>query len=121
MIDHIGIDVKDFAKSKAFYEKALAPLGYEKIKEFDFEGGIAGFGIGGKPDFWIGKGGNRQEIHVAFRATSRKQVDDFYAAAIAAGGTDNGKPGLRPEYHANYYGGFVIDFDGNNVEAAFHG
>ena len=121
MIDHIGISVTDVAKAIEFYTKALAPLGYElvmKIDEGDFHG--AGFGETKKPDFWIGQGKPADRIHVAFATKSRKVVDAFYAAAIAAGGTDNGKPGPRPEYHPNYYGAFVRDADGHNIEAVCH-
>jgi len=118
MIDHTGVTVADFAKSKAFYRAALAPLDYEMLMVW---GQIAGFGVPPKPDFWIGQGiPNAPSIHVAFRAKSRAQVDAFYKAAIAAGGRDNGPPGLRPHYHANYYGAFVLDPDGHNVEAVCH-
>jgi catechol 2,3-dioxygenase-like lactoylglutathione lyase family enzyme len=125
MIDHTGLSVSDFAKSKVFYEKALAPLGYRILVEFGVEVtgsvDVAGFGAPPKPDFWIAHGEpNRPPIHVAFRAESRAIVDRFYAAAIAAGGSDNGAPGLRPHYHDNYYGGFVLDHDGNNIEAVCH-
>lgn len=118
MIDHIGIAVSDLERSVAFYTKALAPLGYTLIMKFD--GMAAGFGIAGKPDFWIGAGGAKQATHVAFRATGRAVVRDFYAAAIAAGGKDNGPPGPRPQYHEHYYGGFVLDPDGHNIEAVCH-
>ena len=117
MIDHIGLAVSDLDKSIAFYTKALAPLGYSLILKFDF---AAGFGIGGKPDFWIGKGAPKDAIHVAFRASGRAQVRAFYDAAMAAGGTDNGAPGPRPHYHEHYYGAFVRDPDGHNVEAVCH-
>ena len=118
MIDHTGLNVSDFAKSKAFYRAALKPLGYEALMEGE---GFAGFGVAPKPDFWIGEGApNVPPIHVAFGAGSRAQVDAFYKAAMAAGGRDNGAPGLRPQYHPNYYGAFVLDPDGNNVEAVCH-
>ena len=118
MIDHIGMSVTDVAKSKAFYRSALAPLGYEVIMEF---AGDVGFGVPPKPDFWIGRAGaDVFPTHVAFRADNRKQVDAFYKAATAAGGRDNGPPGLRPDYHPNYYGAFVLDPDGNNIEAVCH-
>jgi catechol 2,3-dioxygenase-like lactoylglutathione lyase family enzyme len=116
MIDHIGIGVSDFAKAKAFYQKALAPLGYTIVMEVE---GAAGFGAEGKPDFWIGLG-KTAPLHVAFAAPDRATVDRFYAAAMAAGGCDNGPPGLRPHYHPNYYGAFVLDPDGMNVEAVCH-
>jgi catechol 2,3-dioxygenase-like lactoylglutathione lyase family enzyme len=117
MIDHIGIPVSDLERSVAFYTKALAPLGYTLIMKFPF---AAGFGIAGKPDFWIGPGEVKQTIHVAFRASGRKLVRDFYAAAMEAGGKDNGPPGVRPIYHEHYYGGFVLDPDGHNIEAVCH-
>lgn len=117
MIDHIGIAVSDLDKSIAFYTKALAPLGYTLIMKWEQH---AGFGIAGKPDFWIGKGEVKHGIHVAFRATGRALVREFYAAAIAAGGKDNGGPGVRTHYHEHYYGAFVHDPDGHNVEACCH-
>jgi catechol 2,3-dioxygenase-like lactoylglutathione lyase family enzyme len=118
MLDHIGIDVQDYARSKAFYQAALAPLGYELIMEVE---GWAGFGAGGKPDFWI-KGGMQTvpRIHVAFRGDSRAAVRAFYDAALRAGARDNGPPGIRAHYHPNYYGAFVIDPDGHNIEAVCH-
>ena len=129
MLDHIGFAVADFAKAKAFYAKALAPLGIGIVVEVTPEqtGGSAhaGFGEGDKAYFWIGSGAAQptgsRSLHVAFVAPDRKTVDAFYRAAIAAGGRDNGAPGLRPHYHATYYGAFVLDADGNNVEAVCHG
>jgi catechol 2,3-dioxygenase-like lactoylglutathione lyase family enzyme len=124
MIDHIGFPVADYARSKTFYLKALAPLGYSLVMEVQQdqnESPAAGFGIDGKPDFWIGgEGGLNRAMHVAITAKDRAVVDDFYRAAIAAGGKDNGAPGLRPHYHPNYYGAFVLDPDGHNVEAVCH-
>ncbi|HEY1721659.1 MAG TPA: VOC family protein [Magnetospirillaceae bacterium] len=127
MLDHMGFAVRDFAKSKAFYQKTLAPLGIAIVKEVTPEqsGGYtgAGFGDGGKPYFWIGAGkdsAGSHNVHVAFVAPDRKTVDAFYKAAMAAGGSDNGGPGLRPHYHPNYYGAFVHDPEGNNVEAVCH-
>ena len=118
MIDHIGVDITDFARSKAFYTAALAPLGYELIMEWQT---FAGFGEKKKPDFWVGvAAGTPRKVHVAFRAPTRKIVDAFYAAAIAAGGKDNGPPGVRPHYHEHYYGAFVLDPDGHNIEAVCH-
>jgi catechol 2,3-dioxygenase-like lactoylglutathione lyase family enzyme len=118
MIDHTGVSVSDVAKSKAFYRAALAPLGYSLLMEFEQ---FAGFGVAPKPDFWIGQGvPNAPRVHVAFRAETRAQVDAFHRAAMAAGGRDNGPPGLRPHYHDNYYGAFVLDPDGHNVEAVCH-
>jgi catechol 2,3-dioxygenase-like lactoylglutathione lyase family enzyme len=118
MIDHIGIAVSDLDKSIAFYTKALAPLGYTLIMKY--EGFAAGFGIAGKPDFWLGKGAPKDSIHVALRAGGRAQVRVFYEAAMAAGGKDNGAPGVRPQYHEHYYGAFVHDPDGHNIEAVCH-
>ena len=118
MIDHIGVSVSDFERSVEFYKKALAPLGYELIKSF--AGVAAGFGVAPKPDFWIGKGDVKQHVHVAIRASGRAQVRAFYEAAIAAGGKDNGAPGVRPHYHEHYYGAFVTDPDGHNIEAVCH-
>jgi catechol 2,3-dioxygenase-like lactoylglutathione lyase family enzyme len=125
MIDHAGITVSDFVKSKAFYGRALAPIGYELLLELpaSVTGSIdlAGFGVRPKPDFWIAVGKpNVPPAHIAFRAESRALVDAFYNEAIAAGGRDNGAPGLRPHYHTNYYGAFVLDPDGHNIEAVCH-
>ena len=125
MIDHIGFSVSDYSRAKAFYTSALAPLGYSLIMEVTQEQSgqdpAAGFGVDGKPDFWIGgEGGLNKPVHVAIRAESRDMVDAFYKAAMAAGGRDNGAPGLRPHYHPNYYGAFVLDPDGHNIEAVCH-
>ncbi len=118
MIDHVGLPVSDFERSKAFYSAALAPLGYALVLEFP---GAAGFGAGGKPDFWISSGdASAAPVHVAISSPDRKTVDAFHEAALAAGGRDNGAPGPRPEYHPDYYGAFVLDPDGNNVEAVCH-
>ena len=125
MIDHVGFEVSDFARSKAFYEQALEPLGIRLMME-PVEGASAGFGKdterGPKPFFWIGSRGRPavKGTHVAFGVRTPEQVDAFHAAALAAGGTDNGAPGLRPIYHPGYYGAFVLDPDGNNVEAVCH-
>ncbi len=127
MLDHIGIDVSDLERSKAFYEAALAPLRYRLIKEAP-QRPAAGFGVaqghGKSPDpagdFWIAQGTSTPSVHVAFNAASRAEVDAFHKAALAAGGRDNGPPGLRPQYHGNYYGAFVLDPDGYNVEAVCH-
>ena len=119
ILDHIGITVANFARSRAFYAAALAPLGMREVMGFE---GIAGFGRD-RPEFWIGEGRASEtapRLHIAFAATTRAQVDAFHRAAIAAGGTDNGPPGPRPHYHPNYYGAFVLDFDGTNVEAVCH-
>lgn len=118
ILDHIGYNVRDFARSKAFYEKALAPLSITVLVEGE---GWAMMGRDGKPQFWFGAMGPPQTgVHLAFAAVDRDQVRRFHAAALLAGGTDNGGPGLRPQYHANYYGAFAIDPDGNNVEAVCH-
>ena len=116
MIDHVGLDVRDLEAAKAFYEQALAPLGYSKLSEYPE---AVGFGEPGKPDFWIAQRGTPGTSHVAIRARDRAAVDAFHEAALAAGGKDNGAPGLRP-YHDTYYGAFVLDPDGNNVEAVCH-
>ena len=124
MIDHTGVSVRDFARSKAFYAGALAPLGYEVILEFPAatgHSGMAGMGTPPKPDFWvIGGEPNVPPVHIAFRTGSRALVDAFYKAAIAAGGRDNGPPGIRAHYHPNYYGAYVLDPDGHNIEAVCH-
>jgi len=118
MIDHVGLRVSDYAASRAFYEAALRPLGYAPVMEMER---ACGFGIGGKPDFWIIEGTPpAAPVHVAFASPDRQTVDAFHAAALAAGGRDNGAPGLRPHYHEHYYGAFVLDPDGNNVEAVCH-
>jgi catechol 2,3-dioxygenase-like lactoylglutathione lyase family enzyme len=124
MIDHIGFSVSDYPRAKAFYEKALSPLGYVLIMEVRQDANdapAAGFGAGGKPDFWIGgEGGLNKPVHIAITAKDRPTVDAFYKAALSAGAKDNGAPGLRPHYHANYYGAFVLDPDGHNIEAVCH-
>jgi catechol 2,3-dioxygenase-like lactoylglutathione lyase family enzyme len=124
MIDHLGFSVSDYARARAFYEKALAPLGYVLVMETTAqETGkpAAGFGADGKPDFWIGDEGKLDKpLHIAIVAEDRATVDAFYRAALAAGGRDNGPPGVRPQYHPNYYGAFVLDPDGHNIEAVCH-
>jgi catechol 2,3-dioxygenase-like lactoylglutathione lyase family enzyme len=125
MIDHTGVSVSDIAKSTEFYTKALSAIGYALLLEFPASvtghTDVAGFGEPQKPDFWISKGvPNHPPIHVAFRVSSRAQVDAFYKAAMAAGGRDNGAPGTRPHYHEHYYGAFVLDPDGHNIEAVCH-
>jgi len=119
MIDHSGFHVSDIEKSKAFYEKALAPLGYAVISEFP-EWKVVGLGVGGKSDFWLVGDGADHPNHIAFAAASKEVVDAFYTAGIANGGTDNGAPGYRQNYTAGYYAAFVKDVDGHNVEAVFH-
>jgi len=119
MIDHTGIQVADLARSIEFYTKALAPLDYTLIMKV--QNVAAGFGVAGKPDFWVaGVGAPTDKIHIAFRAKGRAEVRAFYEAAMAAGGTDNGPPGVRPHYHEHYYGAFVRDPDGHNIEAVCH-
>lgn len=118
MIDHIGFGVSDYARSKDFFLKALAPLGFGVVMEV--EGGV-GIGPKGDPLLWLAPDAPAPgPLHLAFTAATRADVDAFHAAALAAGGKDNGKPGLRPHYHANYYGAFVIGPDGHNVEAVCH-
>lgn len=126
MIDHIGFPVSDYARSKAFYNHVLAPLGYGLVLEVtpEMTGGQdshAGFGLRSRPQFWISSGDAlRGRMHICFQANTRAQVNAFHVAALAAGGSDNGAPGLRPHYHENYYGAFIIDPDGHNIEAVCH-
>jgi catechol 2,3-dioxygenase-like lactoylglutathione lyase family enzyme len=117
-IDHIGLAVKDFGKSFAFYKKALEPLGWV-AQSVDEAAGTAGFGEPGAPVLWLakGKGG---PVHLAFEAKDQKAVKAFHAAACAAGGKDNGAPGLRADYGPGYFAAFAFDPDGNNVEAVVH-
>lgn len=130
IVDHLTLPVHDYARSKAFYTAALAPLGVELVMEWAT---FAGFGVAKKPSFWIGEAkvtegsywrpehrAGAAPVHVAFVAGDRAAVDAFHAAALAAGGVDHGAPGLRPEYHPGYYGAFVLDPDGHNVEAVHH-
>jgi len=123
MLDHVGIEVSDLERSRAFYEAALEPLGIERLMEFP---GAVGLGKetehGPKPFFWLTERGRDavSVAHIAFGARETAQVDAFHAAALAAGGRDNGAPGLRPHYHPNYYGAFILDPDGFNVEAVCH-
>jgi len=125
MLDHVGFAVTDLEKARNFYQKALSPLGIMLIYDITAEQtdgeAYLGFGEDQKPYFWVGTGdrfGGR--LHVAFLAETRAVVDKFYKAALASGGKDNGAPGLRPHYHKNYYGAFVLDPDGNNIEAVCH-
>jgi catechol 2,3-dioxygenase-like lactoylglutathione lyase family enzyme len=125
MIDHIGFPVSDYQRAKAFYTRALAPLGYSLIMEVtqdDRPGELAaGFGANDKADFWIGgEGALNKPVHIAILAKDRATVDAFYKAALAAGGRDNGAPGVRAHYHPTYYGAFVLDPDGHNIEAVCH-
>ena len=120
MIDHVGLAVADYARSKAFYARALTPLGFVLLMEFS--AAAAGFGRpDGKPSFFLEAEGEpaRGRLHIAFEAETRAQVDAFHAAAVEAGGVDNGAPGLR-WYHPNYYGAYVFDPDGHNIEAVCH-
>ncbi|MBV9433518.1 MAG: VOC family protein [Hyphomicrobiales bacterium] len=122
MLDHVGFPVSDYERSRAFYKRALEPLGIELIVELPPQkaGGNAhaGFGRKGRAQFWIGTGKALQgQLHVAFEAASRGEVDAFHAAALRDGASDNGTPGLRPQYHPDYYGAFVLDPDGHNIEA----
>jgi catechol 2,3-dioxygenase-like lactoylglutathione lyase family enzyme len=127
ILDHVTLVVSDYDRSKAFYEKALAPLGIRRLMEF---GQAAGFGKDGKPVFWIGTGPasfQRPEhlrlitpTHIAFVAADRGEVEAFYEAALAAGGKDFGAPGVRAHYHPRYFGAFVLDPDGHDIEAVFH-
>jgi catechol 2,3-dioxygenase-like lactoylglutathione lyase family enzyme len=124
VIDHLGLDVGDYRKSRDFYAAALAPLGYDVKQELPAEPpdvpDRAGFGAT-HPVFWIAGGGPVERLlHFAFAAANRAQVDAFYRAALVAGGRDNGAPGLRSHYHPNYYAAFVLDPDGHNIEAVCH-
>ena len=125
MIDHIGISVRNHAQSKAFYLASLSPLGIGVMmavskEESGAPSDYTGFGSNGKPYFWIGEGTVVPGMHLAFVAQTRQQVDEFYRAAIAGGAKDNGAPGIRAHYHPNYYGAFVIDPNGVNLEAVCH-
>lgn len=124
MIDHLGVVVRDYARSKAFYAQALAPTGHARVVEMKgaLAGGkdTAGFCHEDGSDLWISEGEPSRPIHLAFRVASRAAVHAFHEAALAAGGTDNGAPGLRSQYHAHYYAAFVLDPDGHNLEAVCH-
>ena len=118
MLDHVGLGVSDYAASNTFFREALRPLGYDVVIE-----GPYGVGVGpaGKPLLWLNQSSEKPaHLHLAFTANDRKEVDEFYRAALQAGGRDNGPPGLRPHYHPNYYGAFVIGPDGHNIEAVCH-
>lgn len=124
MLDHIGLGVSDLERSAAFYDRALAPLGLRRVMTVtpEMTGGAGAIGYGdARPFFWIqGTGLVTGQLHIAIEAAGRAQVDAFHAAALAAGGRDNGAPGLRPHYHPDYYGAFVLDPDGHNIEAVRH-
>ena len=124
MIDHITLGVADFARSTAFYDLVLAPLGATQLVEFaddrSDEMSVAGYGSD-RPGLWLaGERATRGPVHFALQASCRPDVDAFHAAALEAGGTNNGAPGVRPHYHANYYAAFVLDPDGRNIEAVCH-
>ena len=130
MIDHTGVVVSDFEASKAFYATALGAIGLTLLMEFPASvtgsTDVAGFGApetlaqGLGPEFWLARGTPGNAVHVAFLVASRRLVESFHKAALGAGGRDNGAPGLRPHYHPNYYGAFVLDPDGHNIEAVCH-
>lgn len=122
MIDHISVGVNDLAASRTFYESALAPLGYRVSMEFDdvFAMGTPGQDGDAGGELWFGVSPNPGTMHLAFTASDSGQVQAFYEAALAAGGTDNGAPGERPHYHPGYYGAFVLDPNGHNIEAVCH-
>lgn len=125
MIDHTGLKISDPVASRRFYDAALTPLGYRVLMELpgSVTGGrvVFGYGVPPKPDFWVAQGTpETPRVHVAFRARTHAEVDAFYRAAMSAGGRDNGPPGPRPHYHASYYGAFVLDPDGHNIEAVCH-
>ncbi|HSV03680.1 MAG TPA: VOC family protein [Phenylobacterium sp.] len=117
MLDHVSLKVADYARAQAFYDAALRPLGFSR--QMGDGAHFAGYGVPGRPFFWIGQG-DGGPAHVAFAAPDRQAVKAFHAAALAAGAGDNGAPGLRPQYHPGYYAAFVIDPDGNNIEAVCH-
>jgi catechol 2,3-dioxygenase-like lactoylglutathione lyase family enzyme len=126
MIDHMTLRVRDYERSKAFYTRALAPLGYAVVAELEVPvlGKLCGFGPAGKPALWLMREDDQHRtptgLHVAFAARDAAAVDAFHRAALAAGGKDDGPPGLRPHYHPGYYGAFVIDLDGQHLEAVAH-
>jgi len=121
VIDHLGVGVRDFEESLDFYTRALAPLGFERVALVETDNRAAGFGVHGRDDFWIHEGRPAGRMHVAFDSESREAVDAFHAAALEAGGRDNGAPGPRPEYSETYYAAYVLDPNGNNIEAVFRG
>ncbi len=125
MIDHTGLVVSDFVRSKAFYTQALGAIGLSLVAEIPAavtgRSDIAGFGVAPAAEFWIDSGvPNKPALHIAFRVKTHALVDDFYKAAVAAGGRDNGPPGIRPHYDPSYYAAFVLDPDGHNIEAVCH-
>ncbi len=118
VLDHVGLAVTDLAAARAFYAAALEPLGFGVVMEFP---GVMALGLPQQPELWMHQGAPSAPVHVALHAADRARVDAFHAAALAAGGTDNGAPGLRPQYHPGYYAAYVKDADGNNIEAVHHG
>jgi catechol 2,3-dioxygenase-like lactoylglutathione lyase family enzyme len=122
MFDHLTVNVSSLEASRRFYSAALAPLGFEPLFDLTDIRAVAYGATREETDFWIAESdaptGN---LHLAFASPNREGVDEFHAAALEAGGKDNGRPGLRPQYHDNYYGAYVFDPDGNNIEAVFHG
>jgi catechol 2,3-dioxygenase-like lactoylglutathione lyase family enzyme len=119
MIDHVGLGVSDFGRSRSFYDSSLGAVGIERL--YGDDAAFAGYGAGGKAFFRIGvRPAASASTHVAFTVPDRTMVDRFHAAGLAAGGGDNGGPGLRPDYHPNYYAAFILDPDGNNIEAVCH-
>lgn len=122
MIDHVSVYVSDVARARDFYKAALAPTGYDVIMQYPSadDPHAVGLGVGGKPDLWLVKGNPAQHQHLAIRGATRKVVAAFHAAALAAGGKDNGGPGVRAHYHPHYYGAFVLDPDGHNLEVVCH-
>jgi catechol 2,3-dioxygenase-like lactoylglutathione lyase family enzyme len=125
MIDHLSVVVSDYEKSKSFYLQALAPTGHSRPVELPAAPSgrtvSTGFCHADGSDFWISQGDAvTPPLHIAFRVTTRAAVDAFHKAALAAGGKDNGAPGLRPHYHPDYYGAYVLDPDGHNIEAVCH-
>jgi catechol 2,3-dioxygenase-like lactoylglutathione lyase family enzyme len=121
VVDHIGIGVRNFDESLAFYERALAPLGFERVAFLDEDNRSAAFGVRGRDDFWIHEGRPSGRMHVGFDAESQEAVDGFHAAAVEAGARDNGAPGIRSQYSDTYYAAYVVDPNGNNIEAVHHG
>ena len=121
IFDHVGFSATDFDKSKSFYTEVLGTLGIKLLADWTFDDKhVAGFGVD-RPTFWLSSGKKlRGDTHLAFRARSHAEVNAFYSVALSVGGTDNGAPGPRPHYHADYYGAFVLDPDGNNIEAVCH-
>ena len=118
VLDHVGLAVADLESARVFYTAALEPLGFIVVMEFP---GVVAFGLPGQPELWLHQGAPSAPVHLALHAADPARVDRFHAAALAAGGTDNGAPGLRPHYHPGYYAAYVKDADGNNVEAVHHG